>query len=291
MYTVCHSTTTLTMRPRAPNELPGLRAATRRWSSPARSRASISNVAARTKSSPWVDDGPLGPGRLPPDDPHVLTLVEDVAGDAPVTDLGGTMSLNLHLASGGLVLRVHQPFVTRHRILALREVRRNLGMQGLCVPEPRSFGRRDLLRCRGRWGEIEAYVAHTKPPPTWGSYVSMYRAMGRLHRALVGVTSSVPRPVLSTYATPRTLRRWAAITSDLVTPNTEAAETVVRLRKAVRVLERQWIPALALPVQVIHGDIRLATWLLLQTETPSTSTSDLLPRGRAFTTSRTPCPG
>lgn len=214
-------------------------------------------MAARTKSSLWVDDGRLGPGRLPPDDPGVVALVEDVAGDASVADLGGTMSLNLHLASVGLVLRVHQPFVTRQRILALREVRRNLGLQGLRVPEPRSFGRRDLLRCRGRWAEIEAYVAHTKPPPTWGSYVSMYRAMGRLHRALVGVTSSVPRPVLSTYATPRTLRRWAAVTSDLVTPNTEAAETVVRLRKAVRVLERQWIPALALPVQVIHGDIRL----------------------------------
>lgn len=57
--------------------------------------------------------------------------------------------------------------------------------------------------------------------PTWATYVWMYGAMGRLHRALVGLTTSVPRPVLSTYAAPRTLRRWAALTSGRIPPNTE----------------------------------------------------------------------
>lgn len=214
-------------------------------------------MASRKRDSLWVDDGPLGPGRLPPDDPEVRALVADIAGDIPVVDLGGTMSLNLHLASVGLVLRVHQPFVTRRRILALREVRRSLGLKGLRVPEPRSSGPSDVLRCRGRWAELEAFVANTKPAPTWPSYVWMYGAMGRLHRALVGLTTSVPRPVLSTYAAPRTLRRWAALTSGRIPPDTEAAETVARVQRAIRVLEQQWAPAGDLPVQLIHGDIRL----------------------------------
>ena len=46
------------------------------------------------------------------------------------------MSLNVRLDPAGLVLRVHQPFVSRPRLLALQEVRRRLASRGLAVPTP-----------------------------------------------------------------------------------------------------------------------------------------------------------
>jgi len=63
----------------------------------------------------WIDDA-SGRGRASPDDPAVQRLVAEIDPHARVTDLGGTMSLNLRIDPAGLVLRVHQPFVSRRRL-------------------------------------------------------------------------------------------------------------------------------------------------------------------------------
>ena len=167
------------------------------------------------------------------------------------------MSLNLRLAQAGLLLRVHQPFVTSSRLLALREVRRALRVQGLVVAEPVQFNRRELIRCRGRWAELETYIPNSKAPAIWPSYVRMYRAMGRLHNALARVDLKVPTPIISTYGPPGSLRRWMRVTGAAVGADPEAAEASRWLERLISALARQWMPPRALPCQLIHGDVRL----------------------------------
>jgi hypothetical protein len=59
-------------------------------------------------------------------DPDVQQLVTAISPESRATDLGGVMSLNVRLDAAGLVLRVHQPFVSRQRLLAVQDVRRGL---------------------------------------------------------------------------------------------------------------------------------------------------------------------
>lgn len=167
------------------------------------------------------------------------------------------MSLNLRLAQAGLMLRVHQPFVTSSRLLALRDVRRALAARTLVVAQPVQYDGRELLRCRGRWAEIETYIPNSKAPAVWPSYVRMYRAMGRLHRELAAVDLKVPTPVISTYGPPGTLRRWMLVTGAAVGVDTEAADTSRWVNRLIGALERQWVPARELPRHLIHGDVRL----------------------------------
>lgn len=61
----------------------------------------------------WWTDDPANPGRLTSADADVRRLVEEVSPFDAARDLGGVMSLNVHLPAAGLVLRAHQPFVSR----------------------------------------------------------------------------------------------------------------------------------------------------------------------------------
>lgn len=184
-------------------------------------------------------------------------MVERIAPGSSVTDLGGCTSLNLRLQSAGLVLRAHQPYVSRERILALREIRRGLLDHGLRAAEPQTWQGKQTLRCRGRVAELESYVPHHRPEATWDSYRWMYRAMGELHRAFAALGASAPKPVSSTYAPPGSLRRWLPVTEAAVRHDPEAAGMVRLTRSLVRRLRQQWIPASALPNQFVHGDVRL----------------------------------
>jgi hypothetical protein len=119
-------------------------------------------------------------------------LVASISPESHITDLGGVMSLNVRLDAAGLVLRVHQPFVSRPRLLAVQQVRRCLDSQGLVVPAPVRWRDTMVFRCRNRWAELEEYLPHERPAPTFGSYVWMFKAMGTLHRALAPYTASGP---------------------------------------------------------------------------------------------------
>lgn len=168
------------------------------------------------------------------------------------------MSLNLHLAGDGLVLRVHQPWESRARITALRQLRRRLRDTGLRVASPVPVGGRDLVRWEGRWAELEAYVTHSKPPPTWDSYLWMYEAMGTLHMSLRQLSEiPLPRPAIATYGPPDTLRRWMAVTAHAVEQDLEGRAIARWSRELIGRLARTWTPARTLPVQIVHGDIRL----------------------------------
>ena len=88
------------------------------------------------------------------------------------------------------------------------------------------------------------------------TYLWLYGAMGTLHRALAAHDLPVPRPVCATYAPPGSLRRWLPVTEDAVHGDS-TAEAIARLvRDLTRRLRRRWIPASALPVQLVHGDVR-----------------------------------
>jgi len=206
----------------------------------------------------WWKDDPLHPDRTSLDDPDVQRLVAEIDPGSHATDLGGVMSLNGRLEPAALVLRVHQPFVSRRRLLAVQEVRRRLAGMGLLVPVPLRRGRTTVFRCGTRWAELEAYIPHERPEPAPGSYTWMFGAMGTLHRALAALDVPVPRPPVATYGPPGSLRRWLPVTESAVRGDPEAAATARLLRDPVKPLRRQWLPAAGLPRQLVHGDVRLS---------------------------------
>lgn len=184
-------------------------------------------------------------------------LAAQIAPGAQAADLGGTMSLNLELKPGGLVLRVHRPLLSRARLLALQRVRAALAERGLIVPVPLPWRGATLFRCGERWAELEAFVPSERPAATPEAYAWLFQAMGALDRALAPLTLSVPRPVLATYGPPTTLLRWLPATEAAVRDDPQASETARWVHTLVRRLRSQWVPATELPVQLVHGDIRL----------------------------------
>ncbi len=191
------------------------------------------------------------------DNPAVRRLATEIAPGAQLADLGGTFSLNVALAPAELVLRVHQPFVTRQRLRALQEVRRALAGRGLVVPVALPWRGSTMFRCGSRWAELERYIPSERPAPMPEAYAWLFGAMGTLHRALAGLDLSVPRPAVSTYGPPSTLLRWLPVTEAAVRDDPEAEAIARLLRDLVRRLRSQWVPATELPVQLVHGDIRL----------------------------------
>jgi Ser/Thr protein kinase RdoA (MazF antagonist) len=206
----------------------------------------------------WWTDDPADPGRMSPNDPDVRQLVAAISPGSRVTDLGGVMSLNVRLDPAGLVLRVHQPFVSRGRLLAVQEVRRRLASQRLAVPVPVRWNDATVFRCRNRWSELEEYLPHERLAPTLDAYAWMFRAIGALHAALAQLDLAVPRPLVATYAPPGSLRRWLPVTEAAVHADPEAADVARLLRALVRQLGSQWLPAAGLPLQLVHGDARLS---------------------------------
>jgi Ser/Thr protein kinase RdoA (MazF antagonist) len=204
----------------------------------------------------WRED-PADPDRPLLSNPHVRQLAAAIAPDADLTDLGGTFSLNVRLDPPGLVLRVHQSFMTRSRLRALQEVRRRLAARGLVVPVPLPWRGSTVLRCGNRLAELEAYLPHEQPQPTLEAYHWLFGALGTLHRGLDATGLRVPRALWSTYGPPGTLRRWLPITEVAVQNDPEALEIARRLRALVGRLRSQWVAAAELPVRLVHGDVRL----------------------------------
>lgn len=204
----------------------------------------------------WRED-PSNPDRPILSHPDVQRLVAEIAPGSTGIDLGGAFSLNVRLEPAGLVLRVHQPFMTRRRLEAQQEVRRRLAGLGLTVPVPLAWRGSTLLRCGGRWAELEEYIPHDMPAATIDSYLWLFRAMGELHRALDATDMKVPRPYFVPYGPPGTLLRWLPVTETAVRDDPEAAAIARHLRSLIGRLRRQWVPARNLPIRLVHGDVKL----------------------------------
>ncbi|GCE50860.1 Ser/Thr protein kinase RdoA (MazF antagonist) [Thermosporothrix hazakensis] len=204
----------------------------------------------------WWQDNPANPDHPTLNNPDVKRLLMSRYPTSSAIDLGGTMSLNIHVVPENIVLRVHQPFVSRERLLAIQRVRQALTAQGLQVPLPEPNA--TVLRCGKRWAEIEVYRPHQRLPHTFEAYCWLFQALGRLHHALSTCDNTVPRPLVATYAPPSSLRRWLTVTQQALHDHPQAFEIAHYLGKLVRELRRQWHPASHLPQQLIHGDIHLS---------------------------------
>lgn len=218
----------------------------------------------RTPSHPrlvrcWTDD-PGNPGRLPLNHPDVQRLGAAIAPGARLTDLGGTYSLNVRLDPAGVVLRVHQPpaCVSRRRLLAVQDVRRRLTRQGLRVPVAIPWRGATVFRCGSRWAELEEYLPNERLPPTLESHIWLFSAMGALHQALAPLNVAVPHQLGATYAPPGSVRRWLPVTEAAVRADPEARDIAQLVRDLARRVRRRWVPAADLPVQLVHGDMRLS---------------------------------
>jgi Ser/Thr protein kinase RdoA (MazF antagonist) len=196
-------------------------------------------------------------------DPAVAALARSCGVDdlTSAVDLGGTMSLNLLVdrPEGASVLRVPPPFATRGRVRALQQVRNELAAAGLQVGLPQPLDGRDVVTVGSCVAELERFVPQQKPPAAWPSYVWMYGAMGRLHRALAGSRVSAPRPVVATYGTPSSLRRWLDATRRAVAHagDAEADAVIDWAGRLLRQLSAAWVAPRELPAQIVHGDVRL----------------------------------
>lgn len=205
----------------------------------------------------WWRGTPSDPGRPTLNTPDVRRLTDEIAPGSQVTDLGGYMSLNARLDPASLVLRVHRTFVSRRRLLAVQEVRRRLADGGLVVPIPLPWRGSTVFRCGNHWAELEPFIPHERSEVMMGSFVSMFQAMGVLHRDLAALELAVPRPLVATYAPPGTMLRWLPTTESAVQCDPGASEIAGLVRGLVRRLHSQWVPADNLPVQLVHGDIHL----------------------------------
>jgi Ser/Thr protein kinase RdoA (MazF antagonist) len=207
----------------------------------------------------WTDD-PGDPGRLPLNQPDVQRLAAAIAPGACLTDLGGVYSLNVRLDPAGFVLRVHQPptCVSRRRLLAVQDVRRCLASRGLRVPVAIPWRGATVFRCGSRWAELEEYMPNERLAPTPETHVWLFGAMGALHQALAPLDRVVPHPVGATYAPPGSVRRWLPVTEAAVREEPEARDIARLVRDLARRVRRRWVPAADLPVQLVHGDVRLS---------------------------------
>ena len=206
----------------------------------------------------WFTHDPTQPGRLSADDPEVQRLIQQIAPGSHATELGGWVSLNLHLEASGLVLRVHQPFVSRRRVHVVQCVRERLAAAGLTVPVAVQWHGSTVLRCRRHVAEMEPYLQHDRKEPSLDAYLWLFGALGELHRAMAPLRLPVSRPVLASYTPPTTLRRWLAATTAAVADDPEASEVTTELRGLLSKLATVWVPSTQLPRQAVHGDIHLA---------------------------------
>lgn len=185
-------------------------------------------------------------------------LLASISGSSSVVDLGGTMSLNVHLISEDKVLRVHPRFVTRDRVTALRQLRHGLRRAGLVVGDPLEMhGEEAAEVVAGRIAELESFVDASKPDATWESYSWMFLAMGRLHRVVATAGMELPEPLVATWGPPAALRRRMDDTTAAVEGDREAEQIATWVRGLADLLEACWIDEDQLPSQVIHGDVRL----------------------------------
>ncbi|MDQ3540722.1 MAG: hypothetical protein M3440_08555 [Chloroflexota bacterium] len=215
--------------------------------------------AAHPRLLRWWWDDPLDPGRMRPGAPEVRALIERFASGSTVADLGGMMSTNLRLDATNELLRVHQPFVSRSRLLALQDLRRHLDAEGVKTPVAIVRDGATMFRCRDRWAELEPWIAHRRLEPSVQAYAWLFAEMGTVHRILGNYQRPISRPVVATAATPAALRRWIIATERTVANDPDAAAIVDRVHGLARTLHRQWPDTRSLPAQVVHGDVRLSS--------------------------------
>lgn len=204
----------------------------------------------------WWTDHPNDPQRPDLAHPDVRALLQRIAPGATVRDLGGNMSLNVHLPATDRVLRVHRPWNATRRIQGEQRLRMALIDSGWSTPRPLPIDGQTVVRCGSRLAELETYLSGERPPATTATYRWLFGEMGHLHRDLARLDPSLPPSLAATWAPPGSLRRWLAVTGPALAVTPDGAEAAARLQDVARHVRRCWIPPRALPRQVIHGDFR-----------------------------------
>ena len=205
----------------------------------------------------WWTDDPLEPARPTRIHPEVQELLASLAPGEEAVELGGTMSLNLHLTPSDRVVRVHQPFITAARLHGEQAVRRIVSRSGMATAEALSFDGQTVLPCGKRLAEVEPFLASTQPAASVASYRWLFSQMGTLHRYLVTCDIVLPRSLAATWAPPGSLARWLQVTVPALSMTEEGSAVADRLGALTRGIRRLWIPPSELPVQIVHGDFRL----------------------------------
>jgi Ser/Thr protein kinase RdoA (MazF antagonist) len=184
----------------------------------------------------------------------VQALLARFAPGETALDLGGMMSLNVHILPSDRVIRVHRRFVSRARITAERSLRREWFDRGLNVPEPGALDGREFRQWHGRLVEAERYLPSQQPDPTIANYHWLFAELGYLHTVTAATTVELPRQLAASWSPPSSLRRWLAHMLPALAAHPDYADV---LQNIARGIERRWIAPAAVPAQVIHGDFRL----------------------------------
>ncbi|HZU17613.1 MAG TPA: hypothetical protein VFD01_13570 [Candidatus Dormibacteraeota bacterium] len=226
---------------------------------------------------------------------RLLSALEAGFGLRPVVerDLGGAYNLNLLVRSrsGRQVVRVHRPWVSLERVMALQQTRERLAAAGLPVARPLAAP----LRFEGRVVEVEEFIAHDRVVDAWSRAESAFALLGRLHDALRRLTPSpLLLPAVSHAGGPFYVLAWLGRMERALLHAPDDQE--VRMGRAAcretrRLLGRfaaWWRQHVAwLPRQPIHGDFGWADVVFREGAVAAVLDFDFLARReRAFELAR-----
>lgn len=83
---------------------------------------------------------------------------------------------------------------------------------------------------------------------------ALFEAIGRLHSVLATAKQRPPRPLVTSYVSPPTLRRWLDRNREAALPRLAEPGVLADLQDLLRLLRRHFVPSGRLPTQLIHGD-------------------------------------
>lgn len=205
----------------------------------------------------WWTDDPRDPAKPTIKHPDVQQLLGQIAPGEQAVELGGTMSLNLHLRPSHRVLRIHRPFVTAARVQGEQALRRRVSRSGLSTAEALSFHGDTVLPCGRRLAEVEPFLESSQPEMSVTSYRWLFQQLGVFHHSARQCDIVLPRSVAATWAPPGSLTRWLNVTIPALSVTADGVRVAHRLRTLMNRIRRMWIAPSQLPGQVAHGDFRL----------------------------------
>jgi len=176
-----------------------------------------------------------------------------------VIDIGGTTNLNLLVdRPTPYVIRVYRPWVVRQRVLGIRDIRRQLIQNGICVPKPMQISQHEIIRLVNRWAEAETFISYI--PAQCEQYSEVFAALGRLHKAIFLCSNVIiPEHPLSNYGSVMQLSNWLKGSIHRIKPQGDQWEVVKRVSNAIRRLgELEQKHKESLPQMLIHGDYTLS---------------------------------
>ncbi len=179
--------------------------------------------------------------------------------DSPITDLGGSCSLNLLLKKQGelFVARVYLPCVSSARLDGMQIVKNKLRSTVPCAETLNTVEGLPYIGWDGRLVEAERYVRHDAFMKTWARLEEGMPYLGRIHSALEGLALSAEalyQPFVNHISAERALEMTKKGVSRIRSLSGITDEERQIADRAEALAHRLASLEFPLPMQLTHGD-------------------------------------